>query len=391
MRVFEQSTGRWVVVLAACAAAGGALELSFYEEPRFLITPLAVAVAALLMAFRSHQRSVEAQRINEELRALYEVAAALGSSLGVADSMNVLSSKLKTVIPFSTCALFLREGAEGASRCRFAAGTGQAALAGVTVRAGEGLVGLAIDRRECLARDLDHSPAAAVSADAPARELRSALVCPLGGGPEVLGAFALYHTAPGHFSGEHCRLAVRVSAQIAAVIDNSLTFERTQAESITDALTGLPNTRYLFPHLDRELARARRLGTSTAVLMLDLDQLKHLNDTCGHPTGDRALGAVAAGLRGAIRPYDICARYGGDEFIIVLSDCGADEAETKRIELQRTVAALPFTDDRGISVPLSVSIGAAVSPGDGETRDTLLREADGRMYLDKAARKRSAV
>jgi hypothetical protein len=178
MRVFEQSPGGWVVVLAACAAVGGALELSFYSEPRFLVTPLVVAVAALLLAFRSHQRSVEAQRINVELQALYEVAAALGSSLGVADSMNVLASKLKAVIPFSTCALFLREGPEGASRCRFAAGTAQAVLSGVAVRAGEGLVGLAIDRRECLARDLGPAPAGAVSADAPARELRSALVCP---------------------------------------------------------------------------------------------------------------------------------------------------------------------------------------------------------------------
>ena len=111
-------------------------------------------------------------------------------------------------------------------------------------------------------------------------------------------------------------------------------FERTQEDSLTDALTGLPNTRFMFIHLTRELARAERLKSEVALLVMDCDNFKDINDNHGHHVGDRALREVANVLRGGVRPYDICVRYAGDEFIVVLSGCGAEEAERKRLELQ---------------------------------------------------------
>ena len=107
-------------------------------------------------------------------------------------------------------------------------------------------------------------------------------------------------------------------------------FEQTQEDSLTDPLTGLPNTRFMFMHLTRELARAERLKAEVALLVMDLDNFKEINDNHGHHVGDRALREVATVLRSAIRPYDICVRYAGDEFIVVLSGCGADEADRKR-------------------------------------------------------------
>ena len=196
-------------------------------------------------------------------------------------------------------------------------------------------------------------------------ELRAALATPLIAGESVIGTLVLFHESPDHFTDDHRRIAMRVSDQIAAVIENSLVFERTQEESVTDALTGLPNTRFLFPHLSRELARASRLNSPMAVLLLDLDRLKHINDTFGHLIGDRALRAVAAVFRGGIRPYDVCVRYGGDEFIVLLSDCGAEQAEAKRLELKRAVEALPFVARERLPVKLTISAGAAVFPEDG--------------------------
>ena len=95
-------------------------------------------------------------------------------------------------------------------------------------------------------------------------------------------------------------------------------------------------------HLTRELARASRLKSEVSLLVMDLDNFKDINDTYGHHVGDRALREVAGVLRAAIRPYDICVRYAGDEFIVVLSGCGGDEAERKRLELQRAVDTLQF-------------------------------------------------
>jgi diguanylate cyclase (GGDEF)-like protein len=178
-----------------------------------------------------------------------------------------------------------------------------------------------------------------------------------------------------------------VSEQAAAVILNSVVFEQTQVDSVTDALTGLPNIRLLFVHLTRELSRASRHDAPVSLLLLDLDNLKDINDTYGHSTGDHALCKVATALAAAIRPYDLCVRYGGDEFIVVLSGCGRDEAEAKLVELQQAIDAIVFEATGRQRVRLSVSAGAAVFPQDGKAYESLLAVADRRMYQDKTQRK----
>jgi diguanylate cyclase (GGDEF)-like protein len=143
-------------------------------------------------------------------------------------------------------------------------------------------------------------------------------------------------------------------------------------------------------HLTRELARAERLGAEVSLIVMDVDEFKAINDTHGHHVGDRALREIAQVLRSAIRPYDVCARYAGDEFIIVLANCGAEEAESKRTELQEAVAATAFDAKPGMPVALAISAGAAVFPHDGESYEALLAKADSRMYRDKVLRKREA-
>ncbi len=95
-------------------------------------------------------------------------------------------------------------------------------------------------------------------------------------------------------------------------------------------------------------------------------------------------------LRTGIRPYDICVRYAGDEFIVVLSGCGGEEAERKRLELQRAVDSLQFEARPGKMLPLAISVGASVFPHDGDSYETLLATADSRMYRDKTRRKRES-
>ena len=202
-----------------------------------------------------------------------------------------------------------------------------------------------------------------------------------------VGALAVYHTEPSFYQDDHRRLLDRVSEQAAAVIHNSIVFEQTQEDSLTDPLTGLPNTRFMFLHLSRELARAERLKAEVTLMVMDLDDFKAINDTFGHQAGDVALREVAVVLRTAIRPYDICVRYAGDEFIVVLSGCGRDEAENKRAELQGTMDNVELEVRPDLRIPLLISAGAAVFPHDGETYETLLSKADSRMYRDKSQRK----
>ena len=212
----------------------------------------------------------------------------------------------------------------------------------LTIRNGQGLTGwVARNRRPLVnARPSADFEAAGFAADR--TTLQSALVCPLLFNERFIGTLSVYHTEPSVYTDDHRRLLDRISEQAAAVIYNSIVFEQTQEDSLTDPLTGLPNTRFMFMHLTRELARAERLKSEVSLLVMDLDNFKDINDTFGHHVGDRALRDVAGVLRAGIRPYDICVRYAGDEFIVVLSGCGGEEAERKRLELQRAVDSLQF-------------------------------------------------
>jgi len=329
-------------------------------------------------------------RAHREIYALYEIAQAMGTSLGLADTMALISGKLSNLVPYSCAALFLYDDDTESMRCRFATGVDAEVIQQVTVRTGEGLTGWVARNRRTLVNARPSADLEAAGLD-PATTLQSALVCPLIFNDRFIGALAVYHVDAAFYRDDHRRLLDRVSEQTAAVISNAMVFEQTQEDSLTDPLTGLPNTRFLFMHLTRELARAGRLESEVALMVMDLDNFKYINDTYGHHVGDRALCEIARALRTAIRPYDICVRYAGDEFIVVLSGCGADEAEHKRQELQRGIDEAIFEAWPGKQVTLGISVGAAVFPQDGESYEALLATADNRMYRDKAGRKRGGV
>ncbi len=121
--------------------------------------------------------------------------------------------------------------------------------------------------------------------------------------------------------------------------------------------------------------------------MIDIDGLKTINDTYGHNVGDHALRAVATTLQAAMRPYDLCVRYAGDEFIMIVSGCSEAVAEAKRRELQHQITQIEIDVRGGARLRLGASAGVAVFPDHARTYDTLLAAADHRMYRDKADRR----
>jgi diguanylate cyclase (GGDEF)-like protein len=321
-----------------------------------------------------------------EIYALYQIAQTMGTSLGVSDSMAHIGSKLTTLVPFSACTLFLYDQATETLRCRFATGTDFELMQQLTLKNGQGLTGWVARNRRSLVNARPSSDLEAAGSNLPTT-LQSALVCPLIFEDRVIGTLAVYHTTPSFYQEDHRRLLDRVCEQAAAVINNAIVYEGTREASLTDPLTGLQNRRFVIAHLNAELARAERLNTEVSLLVLDLDDFKEINDTHGHHVGDRALRDVAQVLRTVIRPYDICVRYAGDEFIVVLADCGFDEAENKRKELQDAINDAIFEARPGTRVPLSISAGSAVFPHDGDSYESLLAKADSRMYRDKVMRK----
>lgn len=151
-------------------------------------------------------------------------------------------------------------------------------------------------------------------------------------------------------------------------------------QAANDSLTGLANYRHLVDVLDLEIKRSERTGRKFALLFFDLDELKRINDSHGHLVGSRALCRVADALSSCCRVIDTPARFGGDEFAVVLPETSANEAS---LVAQRVCASIA-NDDKGPK--LSVSFGIAVHPQNGDTIESLLRHADSELYLMKEQR-----
>jgi len=311
---------------------------------------------------------------HREEQMLRDIGHALSSSLRVSDALSLISTRLVSMMPLDACALFLVDPASHLFMCSHVVGSHQDAIRGTTAGSIEGL-----------ARAL---PAAADSVPGTTVRLQSLTVAPLVTEGGTIGALAVYRTGRNPFTPDHRRLLTRVAAHAANVIANALVFEHTQEQSLTDVLTGLPNRRYLDQHLGQEVARVQRHGGQLSVLVLDMDGFKQINDEFGHQAGDSALREVSEVLRASLRVYDVCARFAGDEFVLVLGECDTAQAERRRGDLQQAISALWVEPLPGRIVSLAVSIGAATFPDDADTVERVLSVADQRMYRDKAQRKR---
>src|SRR5688572_33202976 len=254
---------------------------------------------------------------HREIYALYELAQSMGTTLGVTETMGHIASKLSRVVPFSACSLFLYSEDDDRLHSRLASGTEAELLQQLVLKNGQGLTGWVARNRRPLVNgrpSADFNAAGSVLQTA----LESALVCPLISGNAVIGVLAVYHTAEAFYCDDHRRLLDRVCEQASAVIRNAIVFDQTHEASLTDPLTGLPNTRFMFRHLTRALARTHRLRPEVSILVLDLNGFKDINDTYGHHAGDRALREVSNVLRALVRPYDVCARYAAAESAFLL-------------------------------------------------------------------------
>jgi len=210
--------------------------------------------------------------------------------------------------------------------------------------------------------------------------------------PSVLGALvlvAIVATAAVLFRRFATRILGRLEGEIgeretlrAALVAARRTREELRTLAYHDNLTGLPNRSLLHDRLGVAITHARRQGTRLAVLFLDLDDFKKMNDSYGHAFGDRLLVELAGRIRASVRAGDTVARFGGDEFVVLLDEVSgtADAAHvaTKVLEALQT----PFRLD-GHEVTVAASVGMSLFPDDGVSGDELLRQADAAMYRDK--------
>ena len=214
--------------------------------------------------------------------------------------------------------------------------------------------------------------------------IASALALPLIAQGEVLGVMTLYSGRARHWGGETQRMFRLYAAQVAIAIANARLLSESRRLASDDPLTGLTNRRVLVERLEAETAEARRHGDAFCVVLCDVDGLKGVNDTAGHLVGDSVLRSVAATLRASARAEDVVARFGGDEFVLLLPRTSVEAAQALVQRLGRELPEQTYTWGGMPHTLPRVSLGVASFPQDGLLADQLIAKADERMYADKA-------
>ena len=308
-----------------------------------------------------------------------ELVSELGSSLGMAEMLSVLSSRLTQLIPCDSIAVYERK--DDLLKPVYVDGRDRMLFSSLEIPLGEGLSGWVAKHNQPILNGNPSVEPGYLNDPKKFSLLRSALSVPLASQDNNVGVLTLYRAEADAFAPDHLRILSGISSKIGLSFENALKYQALEASATTDYLTGLNNTRALFERLENELSRSQSEQSPLTVMVCDLDRFKEVNDRFGHSAGNRVLQAFASGLANINRDYDVTARFGGDEFVLVLPGMRADEVGGKISAL----TALAF--QVGLAVCgeniISASVGVASWPNDGGTADELLAEADRRMYANK--------
>lgn len=315
----------------------------------------------------------------QEAQMLFELSQTIGNSLSLDETLSVLSVRLKRLIPYDSIAIYCKK--EDRLVPEFVTGDNFRLFSSLQIPMGQGLSGWVAQNRKAIVNGNPSVEPGYLADDTKFSTLRSALSVPLEGLQGVLGVLSLYHSEKDAFTNDHLRILLAIASKLGLSIENALKYRLAETSATTDYLTGLPNARSLFLHLDREMSRCRRHEEALTVLVCDLDGFKQVNDRFGHLEGNRLLRAFAQKLKDSCREYDYVARMGGDEFVIVAPGL------TPETSLEKTYYFNQLAMEAGRQVTgediISLSVGAAFYPRDGRDAEQLLAEADRRMYVVK--------
>ena len=324
-----------------------------------------------LLAIVDHERRERIRLSQARLAALNEERERRQASLGrigeaiatKLDSGKLLDLAARTAVD-----------ALGADGARVVDGSDVLAVAGSDADGSELLDAAQSDaRRVGTVRAVTHGDLAAVAAPLPGYGDEAVLACIRRGE---------------RFPPDECAQLLSLAAQVAAALQMAGLHERLREQAQTDGLTGLANRRHFQDRLSAEASRSRRHGTPLALVLLDVDHFKQVNDTYGHHAGDVVLQHVASVVCDSCRPYDLAARYGGEEIVILAPQTDAPSAATLADRVRRAIAVSAVSVGSGLSVAVTVSAGvAALDPADVPltSPDDLLRRVDAALYGAKRA------
>jgi diguanylate cyclase (GGDEF)-like protein/PAS domain S-box-containing protein len=321
-------------------------------------------------------------------RALLQVNETL---LGAGDPgvvLELIADGLKSVVRYDNLTIYRLDREQGVRVAVLARDRFADIILAQKIAAGSGLTGWAVERGEAVLANDAHLDPRAMNIPGTPTESESLIVVPLRVGGDVIGTLNVGRMgeAEAHFTPDEFELVKLFAGQASIALQTAEAIHAAELRAERDALTGLRNHGVFQAAVDNLLARGAGTAPTFALLMMDLDGFKAFNDNHGHPAGDRLLRAVAEVLQAGLREDDRVYRYGGDEFAVLLPGVGRGEAQAVADRLAMAVSRLGKADD---GPGVTVSIGIAMYPADGRTKDDLVMLADAELYLEKATRRQA--
>jgi diguanylate cyclase (GGDEF)-like protein len=321
----------------------------------------------------------------DDLLVFHELARNLTSSLDLPSIVRTLLASMGRFIDADLWALLMLDPDRKELYYTDAGGGENPRLRGLRVKVGEGLAGWVALHGETLIVPEAQSDPRLATASSPDLIVRSAVGLPIRGRKGTHGVLEIFNPRLEENSDYNIAF-LHILVDFAAVaIENAQDVARAQQLTITDDATGLYNARHLYTILERELEIARKDSKSLSLVFLDLDRFKAVNDAHGHIIGSELLGQVGHCIRELCRSTDLCFRYGGDEFVILMPGTTREEALRLTRSIHANLARSVFTIGKGLQLSIEASAGIATYPGDGRTLHAILGAADKRMYQVKSS------
>jgi diguanylate cyclase (GGDEF)-like protein len=316
-----------------------------------------------------------------DLLVFHQLTRSLTSSFDLDTILRTILEHMERTIEADLWTLLMLDDSKQELYYAIAAGGEHEALRGLRVKVGEGVAGWVAQHGETLIiPESDHDPRLTDDRSVNLKKVRSVIAMPLRGRKGTHGVIEIFNPRADRLS-DYIIAFLHILADHAAIaIENAHDVASIQQLSITDDCTGLYNTRHLYNVLGRELERCTRQGLPVSLAFLDLDCFKMVNDEYGHLVGSELLAHTGRRLQELSGPRDLCFRYGGDEFVILMPETGVETARAQGIEILRQLMETRFAIRPGLKLRVSASVGLATAPADGTTVHAIIRSADTRMY-----------
>ncbi len=326
------------------------------------------------------------QKRNLELATLVEIAKALTSTLSLEEVLKLILERVSLLLQSQSWSLLLVEEGSGDLIFEIAVSPASEHLQGMRLPHGQGIAGWVAEHGQpLLIPDVRRDSRFAPQVDAAVAFSTQSIICmPIKIRDKVLGVIELVNSQTDErFNEADLPILEMVADFVAIAIENARHVERISQLIITDDLTGLFNSRHFHALIEYEIERARRYETSLSLVFFDLDHFKTVNDTFGHLAGSRVLSETGRLIRETTRKVNLAARYGGDEFVILLPAADKAAGLVMAGNLHQTIRNHVFLTDEGHAVRLTASFGVATFPADATCKQDLISRADQTMYRVK--------